>query len=56
MCCINGFVSKVGSVVKILDAAEELFAQQGFDATSILAVTRQAGMNPAAVHYHFGSK
>jgi AcrR family transcriptional regulator len=40
----------------ILDAAEELFAQQGFDATSIRAVTRHAGMNPAAVHYHFGSK
>ena len=40
----------------ILDAAEELFARQGFDATSIRAVTRHAGMNPAAVHYHFGSK
>jgi len=51
-----GYVSDVGSVVLILDAAEELFAQQGFDATSIRAVTRHAGMNPAAVHYHFGSK
>lgn len=51
-----GSVSDVGSVVLILDAAEELFAQQGFDATSIRAVTRHAGMNPAAVHYHFGSK
>ena len=40
----------------ILDAAEELFARQGFDATSVRAVTRHAGMNPAAVHYHFGSK
>jgi AcrR family transcriptional regulator len=49
-------VSDAGSVVLILDAAEELFAQQGFDATSIRAVTRHAGMNPAAVHYHFGSK
>jgi len=49
-------VSEAGSVVLILDAAEELFAQQGFDATSIRAVTRHAGLNPAAVHYHFGSK
>ena len=49
-------MSDVGSVILILDAAEELFAQQGFDATSIRAVTRHAGMNPAAVHYHFGSK
>ena len=40
----------------ILDSAEELFARQGFDATSVRAVTRHAGMNPAAVHYHFGSK
>jgi len=40
----------------ILDAAEDLFSRQGFDATSIRAVTRHAGMNPAAVHYHFGSK
>lgn len=40
----------------ILDAAEELFASRGFDATSVRAVTRHAGMNPAAVHYHFGSK
>ena len=40
----------------ILDAAEELFSRQGFDATSMRAVTRHAGMNPAAVHYHFGSK
>lgn len=49
-------MSDVGSIVLILDAAEELFAQQGFDATSIRSVTRHAGMNPAAVHYHFGSK
>ena len=40
----------------ILDAAEELFSRQGFDATSVRAVTRHAGMNAAAVHYHFGSK
>ena len=46
----------VDSPELILDAAEELFARQGFDATSVRAVTRHAGMNPAAVHYHFGSK
>jgi AcrR family transcriptional regulator len=40
----------------ILNSAEELFSQQGFDATSVRAVTRHAGLNPAAVHYHFGSK
>lgn len=49
-------MSDAGSVALILDTAEELFSSQGFDATSIRAVTRHAGMNPAAVHYHFGTK
>ena len=40
----------------LLDAAEELFAERGFDGTSLRAVTRSAGANLAAVHYHFGSK
>ena len=51
-----GRMPEADSVGLILDAAEELFARQGFDATSIRAVTREVGMNPAAVHYHFGSK
>ncbi|MFW6201535.1 MAG: TetR/AcrR family transcriptional regulator [Gemmatimonadota bacterium] len=41
---------------RLLDAAEELFAERGFDGTSIRAVTRRAGANPASVHYHFGGK
>jgi len=41
---------------KILDAAEELFAEDGFDATSIRAITARAGVNLAALNYHFGSK
>lgn len=40
----------------ILDAAERLFASRGFDGTSIRAITREAGVNVAAVHYHFGTK
>lgn len=41
---------------RILDAAERLFAERGFDGTSIRDVTTEAGVNLAAVHYHFGSK
>jgi AcrR family transcriptional regulator len=41
---------------RILDAAERLFADRGFAATSIRDVTAEAGVNLAAVHYHFGSK
>lgn len=41
---------------RILDVAERLFAEQGLDGTSLRAITREAGVNLAAVHYHFGSK
>lgn len=41
---------------RILDAAEELFAERGIGETSLRALTRHAGVNLAAVHYHFGSK
>lgn len=41
---------------RILGAAEELFAQQGFGATSLRQVTTRADVNIAAVNYHFGSK
>ncbi|MFY9315866.1 MAG: TetR/AcrR family transcriptional regulator [Burkholderiales bacterium] len=41
---------------RILDAAEELFMQHGFEATSMRQLTAKAGANLAAVNYHFGSK
>ena len=41
---------------RILYAAEALFAQQGFAATSLRQVTGRADVNIAAVNYHFGSK
>lgn len=40
----------------ILDAAEVLFARQGVSATSLRSITTRAGVNAAAIHYHFGSK
>jgi AcrR family transcriptional regulator len=44
------------TVDKILDAAEELFAQRGFSETSLRMITSKADVNLAAVNYHFGSK
>lgn len=41
---------------RILDAAEMLFARQGVSATSLRSITTRAGVNAAAIHYHFGSK
>lgn len=40
----------------ILDAAERLFAERGFEAISLRAITAAAGANLAAVNYHFRSK
>jgi AcrR family transcriptional regulator len=41
---------------RILQAAEALFAEHGFDAVSMRDLTAAAGVNLAAVNYHFGSK
>jgi len=40
----------------ILRASEKLFSQQGFKETSLRSITAEAGVNLAAVNYHFGSK
>ncbi|MGI3130984.1 TetR family transcriptional regulator [Halopseudomonas pachastrellae] len=44
------------TVKRILDAAEQLFAEKGFAETSLRLITSKAGVNLAAVNYHFGSK
>jgi AcrR family transcriptional regulator len=41
---------------RILDAAEELFMQHGFEGASMRLLTSKAGVNLAAINYHFGSK
>jgi AcrR family transcriptional regulator len=41
---------------KILDAAQYLFAREGFKGTSLREITGMAGVNIAAINYHFGSK
>ena len=45
-----------GTKERILDAAEALFMEHGFEATTMRAITAGAGVNLAAVNYHFGSK
>ncbi|GHF50330.1 AcrR family transcriptional regulator [Amycolatopsis bartoniae] len=41
---------------RLLTVAERLLLESGYDGVSVRAVNSAAGMNPAAVHYHFGSK
>src|SRR5205809_3159162 len=41
---------------RILDVAEELFMQHGFEGASMRMLAAKAGVNLAAVNYHFGSK
>ena len=41
---------------RLLDAAEALFMEHGFEATTLRAITAAAEVNLAAVNYHFGSK
>lgn len=49
-------MSQSDTVHRILDAAEVLFAERGFTETSLRTITSTAGVNLAAVNYHFGSK
>lgn len=42
--------------MRLIEVAVEHFADHGFAAASQRAIQREAGVNPAAAHYHFGSK
>lgn len=41
---------------RILVAARKVFGQRGYDAATVRAIATEAGVNPAMVHYFFGSK
>ena len=41
---------------RILDAAEVLFAEEGFETVTLRHITTDADVNLASVNYHFGSK
>ncbi len=49
-------MSQISTHDRILDAAEALFAEQGLHVTTLRQITQSAGVNLAAVNYHFGSK
>ncbi|MGB6221796.1 TetR/AcrR family transcriptional regulator [Haloferula sp.] len=41
---------------RLLEAAEQLFSEEGFDSVSVRDITERAGANVAAVNYHFNSR
>src|ERR1035437_226964 len=42
--------------IRILRAVEKLFVDSGYEGMSLRQISSRAGVNLAAVHYHFGSK
>lgn len=41
---------------RLLDAALEAFETEGYDAASVTAIARSAGVTTGALYHHFGSK
>jgi AcrR family transcriptional regulator len=41
---------------RLLDEAMRLFSDRGFDAVTTREICAAAGVNPGAIHYHFGDK
>jgi AcrR family transcriptional regulator len=42
--------------IQIIETAEQLFAERGFDGTSVRDIADEAGINVAMISYYFGSK
>lgn len=56
MCSIDDVSAPKQVQQRLLDAAERLFCEKGFDGTSIRDITSEAKCNVAAVNYHFSGK
>jgi AcrR family transcriptional regulator len=49
-------IEKISTPQRILDSAEALFADSGYDGVSLRMITKLAGVELALPNYHFGSK
>jgi AcrR family transcriptional regulator len=52
----NGDQDPNDARARLIDAAMELFSEKGYEGTSVRDLAATAGVNVAAVSYHFGSK
>ena len=41
---------------RLLDAAEQIFAEKGYEGATVREIVTRAGANIAAINYHFGDK
>ncbi|MDC1127663.1 TetR/AcrR family transcriptional regulator [Gammaproteobacteria bacterium] len=53
---MNKKTDKASTPQRILDSAEALFAESGYDGVSLRMITKLAGVELALPNYHFGSK
>lgn len=53
---VDAAPAKLSARQRLMDASEQLFAEHGWNAVSIRTIVSAAGVNLAALHYHFGSK
>lgn len=48
--------AREASIERILDAAEQLFAQYGYHGVTLKDVAKQVGVSSTLIHYHFAGK
>ena len=53
---MNNKTEPLDTKTRLIEVAESLFAEQGISSTSLRNIIAKAGVNIAAIHYHFGSK
>src|SRR5580700_11398716 len=53
---MNAAEPRLDTKQRILDSAERLFADRGFEGTSLRTIIADAQVNLAAIHYHYHSK
>jgi AcrR family transcriptional regulator len=51
-----GSAPEIDTRARLIDAAGKVFAEQGFHASTVRQITERAGVNVAAINYHFRDK